>query len=141
LARVGSGWTDFGLAVVPGTTGLLAGAEGRPFPAWDLLLVVGILIGGWLAARQSGLVTLKAPEAAVLVKRFVGGLDLGVGASIASGCTVGQGLTGLALLAPSSFVVMGAVFGGSAAATLLGRRLSTGSGDRARSSLRAERSF
>ena len=57
------------------------------------------------------------------MKRFAGGIGLGVGASIATGCTVGQGLTGLALLAPSSFVVMGAIFAGSTAAALVARRL------------------
>src|SRR5262249_26543893 len=101
---------DFGLAVIPGTTGLLSAAAGRSFPAWDCLLVIGIAIGGWLGARQSGPLTLKAPESAALLKRFAGGLGLGVGASIATGCTVGQGLTGLALLAPSSFVVMASIF-------------------------------
>ena len=113
----------FGLAVVPGTTGLLAGIAGRAFPAWDLLLVLGVLAGGWLAARRNGTVALNAPKAAALVKRFAGGIGLGAGASIATGCTVGQGLTGLALLAPSSFVVMAAIFAGSALATLAARRL------------------
>lgn len=114
---------DFGLAVVPGATGLVSGIAGRPFPAWDLLLVLGVLAGGWLAARRNGAVALSAPKPAALVKRLAGGIGLGVGASIASGCTVGQGLTGLALLAPSSFVVMGAIFAGSALATLAARRL------------------
>jgi hypothetical protein len=53
------------------------------------------------------------PTSTALLKRFVGGLGLGAGASIASGCTVGQGLTGLALLAPSSIVVMASIFAGS----------------------------
>jgi uncharacterized protein len=114
---------DFGLAIVPGTTGLLSAVAGHPFPAWDALLLLGVLIGGWLAARQNGPVTLCAPKSAALLKRFAGGLGLGVGASIATGCTVGQGLTGLALLAPSSFVVMGAIFGGSTLAALMARRL------------------
>jgi hypothetical protein len=117
---------DFGLAVVPGTTGLLSGIAGRPFPAWDLSLVMGVLAGGWLAARRIGSVAVSAPKPAALVKRFAGGIGLGVGASIATGCTVGQGLTGLALLAPSSFVVMGAIFAGSALATLGARRLEVG---------------
>jgi uncharacterized membrane protein YedE/YeeE len=58
------------------------------------------------------------------LKRFAGGLGLGIGAQVATGCTVGQGLTGLALLAPSSFVVMAAIFAGSALSTLAspGRR-------------------
>jgi uncharacterized membrane protein YedE/YeeE len=113
---------DFGLAIVPGTTGLLSAAAGRSFPAWDALLLLGVLIGGWLAARQDGPLTLRAPNATALLKRFTGGLGLGIGASIAAGCTVGQGLTGLALLAPSSFVVMGAIFGGSTVAALIARR-------------------
>lgn len=114
---------DFGLAVVPGTTGLLSAVSGRAFPVWDGLLVLGILIGGWLAARAAGPVGLSAPKSAVLLKRLAGGLGLGVGASIAAGCTVGQGLTGLALLAPSSFVVMASIFGGSAVAALIARRV------------------
>jgi hypothetical protein len=114
---------DFGLAVVPGTMGALSAVAGHPFPAWDALLVLGILIGGWLAARRSRPTTQSAPSSVALLKRFAGGLGLGIGASVAMGCTVGQGLTGLALLAPSSFVVMAAIFGGSAAATLLARRL------------------
>ncbi len=118
---------DFGLAVVPGTTGLLAAVSGRGFPVWDLLLVLGILIGGWLAARAGAPVVLGAPKSAVLLKRLAGGLGLGVGASIASGCTVGQGLTGLALLAPSSGLVMASIFAGSAATALVGRRLEAAS--------------
>ena len=113
---------DFGLAVVPGTTGALSAVAGHPFPAWDALLLLGILIGGWLAARQSRPTAPKAPSSSALLKRFAGGVGLGIGASVATGCTVGQGLTGLALLAPSSFVVMVAIFGGSTVATLLARR-------------------
>jgi hypothetical protein len=119
---------DFGLAIVPGTTGLLSAVAGHPFPAWDALLLLGVLFGGWVAARQDGPVTLSGPKSAALLKRFAGGLGLGVGASIATGCTVGQGLTGLALLAPSSFVVMAAIFGGSTVAALIARRLEAASG-------------
>jgi uncharacterized membrane protein YedE/YeeE len=114
---------DFGLAIVPGTTGLLSAVSGRGFAAWDTLLVLGILVGGWIAVRTGGPVVLSAPNSAVLLKRFAGGLGLGVGASIASGCTVGQGLTGLALLAPGSVLVMTSIFAGSAAAALIARRL------------------
>ncbi len=114
---------NFGLAIVPGTTGLLAALEGHSFPTWDALLVTGVLIGGWLAVRRDGPVALSSPNPATSFKRFAGGLGLGIGASIATGCTVGQGLTGLALLAPSSVVVMGAIFGGRTFATLAARRL------------------
>jgi hypothetical protein len=114
---------NFGLAVVPGTAGIVAALSGRAFPVWDVLLLVGVVVGGWLAARRSGPVALCAPAASALLERFAGGLGLGVGASIASGCTVGQGLTGLALLAPSSLLVMSAIFGGSVLSTVMARRL------------------
>lgn len=117
---------DFGLAVVPGTTGLLGAMSGHAFPAWDLALVLGVGTGGWLAVRGTGAVAVGAPKPDVFLKRFAGGVGLGAGASIATGCTVGQGLTGLALLAPSSFVIMGAIFGGSALTTLAARRLDAG---------------
>lgn len=110
--------------MVPGTSGLVSGVVGGSFPAWDVWLVLGILVGGWLAARRNGSLTLSAPKPAALVKRFAGGI--GIGASIATGCTVGQGLTGLALLAPSSLVVMAAIFAGSTLATLAARRLEVG---------------
>lgn len=117
---------NFGLAVVPGTTGLVTAVAADSVPAWDLWLVLGVLAGGWLAARRTGTMALTAPAPAVLVKRFVGGIGLGAGASIATGCTVGQGLTGLALLAPSSFVVMASIFAGSALAEAAARRLEAG---------------
>ena len=117
---------NFGLAVVPGTTGLVSAAAGDSVPAWDLWLVLGVLAGGWLAARRNGTVALRAPAPGTQVKRFVGGIGLGAGASIATGCTVGQGLTGLALLAPSSFVVMAAIFAGSALAEVAAKRFEVG---------------
>jgi uncharacterized membrane protein YedE/YeeE len=116
---------DFGLAVVPGTTGLLSAVSGQGFAAWDVVLVLGILIGGRLAMRVGGAVVSSAPRSAVLLKRLAGGVGLGVGSSIAAGCTVGQGLTGLALLAPSSVVVMMSIFAGSAGAAVVARRQGT----------------
>ena len=117
---------DFGLAVVPGTTALVSVVAGNSGTSWDLFMVLGVLVGGWLAARRNGVVALRAPGPQTLVKRFAGGIGLGVGASIATGCTVGQGVTGLALLAPSSFAIMIAIFAGSALAEVAARHLQTG---------------
>jgi hypothetical protein len=113
---------QFGLAVVPGTVGIVSGIGGGSVPAWDAILVAGLVLGGWLGARRSGRVELTARGPSVLLGRFAGGLGLGIGASIAAGCTVGQGLTGLGLLAPSGFVVMGAIFAGRALTTIVTRR-------------------
>jgi uncharacterized protein len=112
----------FGLAAVPGTADLISVAAGARLATWDLWLVLGVAAGGWLAARRHGVGALTAPGPDALVQRLIGGVGLGIGASVATGCTVGQGLTGLALLAPSSFVIMTAIFAGSAITTVIARR-------------------
>ena len=107
----------FGLSVVPGAVGGLQVLTGvsLPVPSWNVLLVLGIAVGGFLARRTTRGGTPGASQPAALLKRFAGGLGLGIGASLAGGCTVGHGLTGLPLLAPASIVVMLAIFTGSAA--------------------------
>jgi uncharacterized membrane protein YedE/YeeE len=112
----------FGLAAIPGSADVIAVAAGARLPSWDLWLVLGIAAGGWLGARRGGAVAFRAPGPAALIQRLAGGFGLGVGASIATGCTVGQGLTGLALLAPSSAVIMASIFAGSALTTAIARR-------------------
>jgi len=108
---------DFGMAVVPGTVSLLADPL-RSFMTWDVLFVLGIPLGAFIAARANGPITVSKISAAGAGKRFVGGLGLGVGASLAAGCTVGHGLTGVPLLAPGSIVAIVAIFAGSAITSL-----------------------
>ncbi|MGB3049897.1 MAG: YeeE/YedE family protein [Polyangiales bacterium] len=108
---------DFGMAVVPGTVSLLA-EPARRFMTWDVLFVLGIPLGAFVAARASGPVTVSKVSAADAAKRFTGGLGLGVGASLAAGCTVGHGLTGVPLLAPGSIVAIASIFAGSAITSL-----------------------
>lgn len=112
---------DFGMAVVPGTVSLLAEPLAR-FMTWDVLFVLGIPLGAFVAARQDGPVTASKASMMDASKRFAGGLGLGVGASLAAGCTVGHGLTGVPLLAPGSIVATIAIFAGSAVTSLWGMR-------------------
>ena len=112
---------DFGMAVVPGTVSLLADPIGR-FMSWDVLFVLGIPLGAFIAARKDGPITVSTASLGEATKRFAGGLGLGVGASIAAGCTVGHGLTGIPLLSPGSVVAVISIFAGSAIAALWGQR-------------------
>ncbi len=107
------GARDFGMAVIPGTVGVFAEPL-RRFLTWDVLFVLGIPVGALIAARVAGPVRLSKVSATDAAKRFAGGLGLGVGASLAAGCTVGHGLTGVPLLAPGSMVAITAIFAGSA---------------------------
>ena len=110
---------DFGMAVVPGTVELLAQPLARIL-SWDVLFVLGIPVGAFIAARQAGPITLSKASLPDAAKRFAGGLGLGVGASIAAGCTVGHGLTGVPLLAPGSLVAILAIFAGERAHLAVG---------------------
>lgn len=112
---------SFGLAVLPGATGLASAAIGRPFSSWDAALVAGIVAGGWAAARSRGPVALSAPPPPQQLRRFLGGLGLGVGGALAGGCTVGHALAGLGILSPASVLVTLAIFAGSALAELAAR--------------------
>lgn len=52
---------------------------------WGLLLVLGILIGSFIAAKASGEFRVRVPDAAIAVRSIFGGLLMGVGASLAGG--------------------------------------------------------
>ena len=112
---------DFGMAIVPGSVSLLIEPVAR-FMTWDVLFVLGIPVGAFIAARKDGPVTMGRASTADAAKRFAGGLGLGAGASIAAGCTVGHGLTGVPLLAPGSIVAIIAIFAGSAITSVWGMR-------------------
>ncbi len=109
----------FGMAVIGGTVDLARLTSGTTIPAkgfggWDILFVLGLPLGAYFAARKEGAVELSIPKAEDFAKMFAGGIGLGVGASLAAGCTVGHGLTGVPLLAPGSIVTLAAIFAGSA---------------------------
>ena len=112
---------DFGMAVVPGTVSLLVEPVKR-LMSWDVLFVLGIPLGAFVAARRSGPVTASKVSALSASKHFAGGLGLGVGASLAAGCTVGHGLTGVPLLAPGSMLAIVSIFAGSAITSLWTQR-------------------
>jgi uncharacterized membrane protein YedE/YeeE len=112
---------DFGMAVVPGTVSLLTDPV-RRLMSWDVLFVLGIPVGGFVAARKSGPITASKISAMSASKHFAGGLGLGVGASLAAGCTVGHGLTGVPLLAPGSMLAIVSIFAGSAITSLWTQR-------------------
>jgi len=112
---------DFGMAVVPGTVSLLTDPVRRSISC-DVLFVLGIPVGGFFAARKSGPITASKVSAVSASKHFAGGLGLGVGASLAAGCTVGHGLTGVPLLAPGSMLAIVSIFTGSAITSLWTQR-------------------
>lgn len=59
---------------------------------WGVLLVLGILLGSYLAAKASGEFRLRVPDPRTTVRSLGGGALMGVGASWAGGCTIGNSM-------------------------------------------------
>ena len=102
---------------------------------WQVALVAGIALGAFLSARLSG--SLRRGAISPVWKRalgtgspatrfalaFAGGFLVLLGARIADGCTSGHGISGMAQLAVSSFIAVGAMFAGGIATALLFNRV------------------
>ena len=72
-------------------TTYLATGQGK-YLDWGVLLVVGILLGSYVAAKASGEFRVRVPDATIAVRSTIGGLLMGVGASLAGGCTIGNAM-------------------------------------------------
>lgn len=79
---------------------------------WGVLLVVGILVGSYAAAKAAGEFRVRVPDATIATRSAVGGVLMGVGASWAGGCTIGN-----AMVETAQFTYQGWI---SFAAMLLG---------------------
>lgn len=93
--------------------------------SWITWQIVGVILGGFLAAATAGRFHLqvegsrKYGAARRLGLALAGGMLAGFGARLATGCTSGLGLSGSATLAVAGFVFLGGFF----AAGLLVSRL------------------
>ena len=67
------------------------------FADWGVWFVLGIIPGSFIAAKGSGEFRLRAPDARTAVRAVWGGIFMGIGASIAGGCTIGNSLVQSAL--------------------------------------------
>ncbi|MGM9985929.1 MAG: YeeE/YedE thiosulfate transporter family protein [Bacillaceae bacterium] len=80
---------------------------------WGVFLVLGIFIGSYIAAKASGEFRFRLPDKKTLGTNAGGGLLMGFGASIAGGCTIGNGLVNSALFAWQGWLAMACFLLGS----------------------------
>lgn len=74
---------------------------------FGITVVLGVLCGSFLMAwLRSGLHLQGFSSAPEMLRYIAGGVAMGIGGSLALGCSIGQGLTGLSTLALSSFVAV-----------------------------------
>lgn len=104
-------------------------ADGRnPLRNWLVVEVLGVFLGGFIGAVSAGrfkATVEKGPRIGVrrrLKYAFWGGVIMGVGASLARGCTSGQALSGGATLATGSWLFMLTVFAGGYSVAYLLRK-------------------
>ncbi|MBT0959031.1 YeeE/YedE family protein [Alphaproteobacteria bacterium KMM 3653] len=97
-----------GLGRILGATGIMSGlvfAENAAEVSWRAAMVVGMI----LAPGLISLVTGQMPELSVPVSPImivIGGVIVGLGASLGSGCTSGHGVCGLSRMSARSFVAV-----------------------------------
>jgi len=90
---------------IMGATGVLAGAilpASRDDWIWRMALLLGMFLGPWAYYAAAGqLPAIDVPVSTPML--VVGGLLVGVGVTLGSGCTSGHGVCGMARLSPRSF--------------------------------------
>ena len=88
-----------------GTRTALADGSALPFQLW---LAAGVVAGGLLGRRR-----LRVPDLARSGRAAVGGVLMGAGGSLAHGCNIGHGLTGVSLLSFGSLLAIAAMAAGA----------------------------
>ena len=94
-------------------TALERGTE-LPYTLW---LAIGVIAGGALAGARN----LTFPGAARAARAAAGGLLMGAGGTVAQGCNIGHGLTGIPLLSLGSILATTAMAAGAVAVARVNR--------------------
>lgn len=68
------------------------------FINWGVFLVLGIFFGSYIAAKGSREFRFRMPDAKTGITSFIGGNLMGFGASLAGGCSIGNGLVMTAMM-------------------------------------------
>lgn len=71
---------------------------------WGVFLVLGIMLGSYIAAKGSHEFKWRMPNLITLRNSVIGGFFMGIGASLAGGCTIGNGLTATAAMSTKGWL-------------------------------------
>jgi uncharacterized membrane protein YedE/YeeE len=99
----------YGLGFVGAAEGTRAAASAGGQLPFQLFLAAGVVGGAALAGPRR----VRLPDTARAARAVAGGLLMGAGGSIAHGCNIGHGLTGVPLLSLGSLVATAAMAAGA----------------------------
>ena len=109
-------WLYLSLGRVAGISGIAANALFKAKEAaWPIFFVAGLGIGGWLAYMLTGIEVKGVIADGQAVWLIVGGLLVGFGTRLGSGCTSGHGVCGISrfslrsLVATVAFLAVGMI--------------------------------
>lgn len=94
-----------------------AGTGDPTYLNWGVMLVVGIIVGSYVAAKLSGEFRVRVPDATIAQRSVIGGIAMGVGAVLAGGCTVGNGMVNTGLFSWQGWISLVAMLFGCGIAT------------------------
>jgi len=94
----------------------LVGGEAEAID-WGVYLVIGILVGATIAAKGSGEFRVRMPDAVTTVRSIIGGTLMGIGATLAGGCTIGNAMVNSATFGLVGWVSLIFMILGTGAAT------------------------
>jgi hypothetical protein len=87
---------------------------GNSFGAgFGIPFVLGTAAGALTSAFVTGTLRWQLPEARFIPYQLTGGAMMGLGAALAGGCNIGQGLSGVSTLSVGSFAAASAIFAGA----------------------------
>ncbi len=102
LIGLAAAWLWLGYGRIMGVSGILGGAVSGPGKdrAWRTYFVIGVLLSPWLYQWAFRLPEIVITDHKVLL--VLGGLLVGFGTRLGSGCTSGHGVCGLGRLSKRS---------------------------------------
>ncbi len=108
LIGLGAVLLMLGLGRIFGATGIMSGlvfAENQPEFSWRAAVVLGMALSpGLIFAVTGKMPELSIPMSPLMI--IIGGVIVGFGASLGSGCTSGHGVCGLSRLSVRSVVAV-----------------------------------
>ena len=85
---------EFGLGITGPSANimqyLVTGDE--KFINWGVFLVLGIFVGSFIGAKGSNEFRIRVPDVTTILRSALGGILMGIGATLAGGCSIGNGL-------------------------------------------------